>query len=106
MLWPCPFCSVTRCLAVPHRLQRGRRLTAGQHDDPGASASIPEHLAQTLFLVGPQHSGGLQVDVDVGVDRVVAKVVLGQEGVLQLNAALLQVFDHLLHPIGEEPFGD
>lgn len=55
--------------------------------------SVAEHLAQTLLLVGTQHCGRLQVDVDVGVHRVVAEVVLGQQWMLQLDAALL---DHLM----------
>lgn len=43
---------------------------------PGAS--VPEHLSEALLLVGAQHGRGLQVDVDVGVHRVVAEVVLCQ----------------------------
>lgn len=54
---------------------------------PGAP--VAEHLAQALLLVGAQHGGGLQVDVDVGVDAVVAEVVLRQQRVLQLYATLL-----------------
>lgn len=72
-------------------------LTAGQHDDPRTSTSVPKHLAQAFFLVWPQHSSGLQVYVDVRVDCIIAKVVLCQQGVLQLNTALLQLFNHLLH---------
>lgn len=77
-------------------------LTAGQHNDPRASASIPKHLAQTFFLIWSQNSCRLQVYVDVRVDGVIAKVVLGKERVLQLNAAFLQHFDHFLHHIREE----
>jgi len=74
--WECPFCFVTQC-SVLHRVPEASCLTAGQHDDPRASTSIPKHLAQTLLLIGPQHSSGLQVNVDVRVDCVIAKVVLG-----------------------------
>lgn len=52
-------------------------------------ASVSEHFAQTLLLVGPQHGRGLQVDVDVRVHAVVAEIVLRQQWVLQFDAALL-----------------
>lgn len=51
-------------------------FTAGQDDHPGPSSTVSEHLAQAFFLVRSEHSGGLQVDVDVGVYRVVTEVVL------------------------------
>lgn len=71
-------------------------LTAGQHYYARSCAAISKHLAQTLLLVRPQHCGGLQVDVDVRVYGVISKVVLGQEGVLQLNTTLLQLLYHFL----------
>lgn len=81
-------------------------LTAGQHNDPRASASVPKHLAQTFFLIWSQNSCRLQVYVDVWVDGVIAKVVLSKKRVLQLNATFLQHFDHLLHHIrGERSTG-
>lgn len=90
------------CSLFCHLIVQNSCLTAGQHNDPGASTSVPKHLAQTFFLIWSQNRSWLQVYVDVRVDGVIAKVVLSKQRVLQLDAAFLQHFNHLLHHIREE----
>lgn len=77
-------------------MRKEREYTAGQHNDSRPSSAVAEHLPQTFLLIGSQDGRGLQVHVDVGVHRVIPEVVLGQERILQLNAALLELLDHLL----------
>lgn len=46
-------------------------------------APIPKHLPQTLLLVRSKDSCGLQVNVDIRVDRIIPKVVFCQQRVLR-----------------------
>lgn len=72
-------------------------LNFDRHCSSGSpSAAVAEHLAQTLLLVRPERCVRLEVDVQVLVHRVVAEIVLRQQGKLQLDAALLQGLDAVL----------
>jgi hypothetical protein len=43
---------------------------------------IAEHLAQTGFLIGTDNGGGLEINIKVGIDGIVAKVVFLEHWIL------------------------
>lgn len=66
-----------------------------QHE---GSVPIPEHLAQARFLVRPDNCGGLEINLEVRVDGIVAEIILLQHRILELVAPF---FDILLRVTGQ-----
>lgn len=85
-----------RCRDSSPPISFTQSLTTRKDNDPGARAPIPKHLPQTLLLVRSKDSCGLQVNVDIRVDRIIPKVVFCQQRVLQVDATFLEFFNHFL----------
>jgi hypothetical protein len=66
---------------------------ARQDDDARSGSAVPKHFREGLLLVRPDHGRWLEVDLEVGIDRVVPEVVLFQHGVLEYHGLPLDVFD-------------
>ena len=70
----------------------GLSCATGEHDESRMSSSATQQQIQTGLLVGSDDSGGLEFDLDVGEEGVVAVVVLHQRRIATVVAAL---FDRL-----------
>jgi hypothetical protein len=53
------------------------------------TAPVPKHFAQARLLIRTNDSSRLEVDIKVGVHRIVAKIIFLQHGILDFVAAFL-----------------
>jgi hypothetical protein len=52
---------------------------------------IAKHLAETSFLIRPDNGSGLEINIEVGIDGIVAKIVFLEHRILQLVTPLLDI---------------
>mmetsp|Transcript_23353 Transcript_23353/g.67314 ORF Transcript_23353/g.67314 Transcript_23353/m.67314 type:complete len:323 (+) Transcript_23353:1082-2050(+) len=75
--------------------RQGLTGTTGQNNDSRSSTAVAKHLGQRPLLIAADASVRLEVHGQVGVDPVVAKVVLLHQRIVQLDGLPLDGFHHL-----------
>ena len=75
---------------IPERARLDRVSMLHEFSDQWNSP-IPEHLTKAGLLVRPNDCGGLKVNVEIGVDRVVSKIIFFQHGIFKFIAPFLDV---------------
>jgi hypothetical protein len=52
---------------------------------------IAKHFAETGFLIRPDNGSGFEINIEIGIDGIVAKIVFLEHRILQLVTSLLDI---------------
>lgn len=75
---------------IPERA-RLREVVRGMKKLGNVWVPISKHLTETRLLIRTNDSSRFEVDIKIGINRIISKVVFLEHGIFQLIAALLHI---------------
>lgn len=76
---------------IPDRARLGYGVGMSDDEARRNDLPVPEHFTEARLLVRSDDSRRLQINVQIGINSVIAEVVLLQHGVFQFVTPLLDI---------------